>query len=257
MYAELLRILHSMGRFGIALSGGLDSRFLAYSSLRAGCDFMCLTATGCHVPAEETDLAAEWCRGLGIRHVAVPVDVLAVPEVAVNSRDRCYGCKLMVFAVLKEAACGSVLADGTNADDLRSFRPGLRALRELGIRSPLAEAGLNKEDIRSLAAHTGLDRPHQAARPCLLTRLDYGMAPAVPLLERIGRAEAAVAALGIEEFRLRLKPGAAPVLQVAEDVEPDLLDMLLASLDRNGFSGAEIVSGVSVSGYFDRRGREY
>ena len=106
------------------------------------------------------------------------------------------------------------LCDGSNASDRESYRPGLRALEELGVRSPLAEAGLSKDDIHRLAAHTGMDRPDQQARPCLLTRFAYGLAPTAEALAALDEAEYAVAGLlaadgpgPAPEFRLRLVAG--------------------------------------------------
>ena len=149
------------------------------------------------------------------------------------------------------AAAGGcrILCDGSNADDLTAFRPGQRAVREAGVLSPLALAGLHKQELRDLGASWGLDDPQQAARPCLLTRLAYGMSPEPTLLSRLAAAEADLAALpGLGDFRLRLTP--EPVLQAA--VLPDgLRPRVMQVLDAHGFGGAGMVEGT-VSGFFDR-----
>ena len=183
---------------------------------------------------------------------------------SINSRERCYDCKKGLIAalrgVLRERRAGEgsdrLLCDGSNADDLRAFRPGLRALSEARVRSPLAEAGLGKPAIRALAASTGLDRPEQTARPCLLTRLAYGLAPDAALLARLARAEATLAQLpapdddasALGDFRLRLRP--APLLQVTRPpgaLRP-LVDEILA---RHGFAPCETRETSGVSGFFD------
>ncbi len=253
-YTELLRLLRELPALAVALSGGLDSRFLTHAALEAGCAVRALTAIGAHMPREEAEAAAAWAGERGIEHMLIPVDVLAEPEVAANSRERCYDCKHLIFSRLRESAGGIVLADGTNVDDMKSFRPGLRALRELGIRSPLAEAGLSKAEIRWLALDTGLDRPDQAARPCLLTRLEYGLRPSEEILKRLAGAEAALAAAGAGEFRLRLRIGAPPLLQLAAAPSPDLRRNLSFVLREHGFETAEMLAGGPVSGYFDTRG---
>mgnify|MGYP000387916843 CR=1 FL=1 len=145
-----------------------------------------------------------------------------------------------------------LLCDGSNADDLRAFRPGLRALAEAGVRSPLAEAGLSKETIRALAASTGLDRPEQRARPCLLTRMAYGMRPDAAILARLATAEAELAEIGpLGDFRLRLTP--EPVLQ-AENL-PDLRRHEVQNiLQRYGFWPCKMEIGGSVSGFYDAGG---
>lgn len=205
----------------VAFSGGLDSRFLCFALRRAGCDVLALHATGPHVPQAESEAARRWARAQGLPLLEVRHDPLSLPEVAVNSRERCYACK----------------------------RALMRRLREAGVLSPLALAGLHKQELRDLGASWGLDDPQQAARPCLLTRLAYGMSPEPALLARLAAAEADLVALpGLGDFRLRLTP--EPVLQAA--VLPDgLRPRVMQVLDAHGFGGAGMLEGT-VSGFFDR-----
>ena len=237
----------------VAFSGGLDSRFLCFALRRAGCDVLALHATGPHVPQAESAAARCWARAQGLPLLEVRHDPLSLPEVAVNSRERCYACKRALMRRLRDALAAAggcrILCDGSNADDLTAFRPGQRAVREAGVLSPLALAGLHKQELRDLGASWGLDDPQQAARPCLLTRLAYGMSPEPALLARLAAAEADLAALpGLGDFRLRLTP--EPVLQAA--VLPDgLRPQVMQVLDAHGFGGAGMVEGT-VSGFFDR-----
>lgn len=239
----------------VAFSGGLDSRFLCFALRRAGCDVLALHAAGPHVPQAESVAARRWARTQGLPLLEVRHDPLSLPEVAANSRERCHACKRALMRRLREALAVAggcrILCDGSNADDLIAFRPGQRAVREAGVLSPLALAGLNKQDLRRLGAAWGLDDPQQAARPCLLTRLAYGMHPEPALLARLAAAEADLAALpGLGDFRLRLTP--APLLQAAT-LPAALLPRLRQVLEAHGFGGAGMVEGA-VSGFFDRRG---
>lgn len=267
--SALKDLLSTMPELAVALSGGLDSRFLTHAALLAGCRVTALHITGPHMPLRETEEARRWATARGAAFVTVPLNPLGIPAIAAGQRDRCYHCKHAAFSALLATSAPLPLCDGTNADDLSAYRPGLRALRELGIRSPLAEAGLSKADIRQLAARTGMDRPDQAARPCLLTRLAYGMQPDAATLARLAEAEEALENLGLWDFRLRLAPNAPPRLQigpahvVAENMvagTTDAADMarppspadLLRILARHGFGDAAIEVGGPVSGYFDR-----
>lgn len=262
---RLREVLSGLPRLAVALSGGLDSRFLCHMALAAGCDVLALHGEGPHVPGEESAAARDWAQGRGLRLIAFRHEPLALAEVAANSRERCYACKRALLAGMRAALAaageeGRALCDGGNADDQRAFRPGLRAVAEARVRSPLAEAGLTKPAIRELARATGLDRPEQAARPCLLTRLAYGMKPDAALLARVAAAEAALAALdaadrdthgpagGFGDFRLRLSPGA--VLQCVRLPER-LAAAAAAILAEQGFAPFSVVTGGTVSGFFD------
>lgn len=260
---NFVRALRGLPPLAVAFSGGLDSRFLCHAARLCGCDVLAVHARGPHIPPEESAQAAQWAKAAGLPLLMLDFDPLSLPEVARNSRQRCYDCKKGLIAALRAALRerraregGRLLCDGSNADDLRAFRPGLRALAEARVRSPLAEAGLGKAAIRSLAASTGLDRPEQRARPCLLTRLAYGLSPHAALLERLARAEAALARLAASEggpsalgdFRLRLRP--APLLQATrlpEALRPRLEEILAA----HGFTPCEICRTDGVSGFFD------
>ena len=267
--ARLRDVLSGLPRMAVALSGGLDSRFLCHMASACGCDVVAVHGAGPHVPEEESAAAREWAKGRGLRLLTFVHDPLGLPEVMANSRERCYACKRALIAGMREVLAGAgegarVLCDGGNLDDLKAFRPGLRAVAEARVRSPLAEAGLTKATLRELARATGLDRPDQPARPCVLTRLAYGMEPTAGLLARVAAAEAALAALdaedraafgatgGFGEFRLRLSP--EPVMQCARLPER-LAPGVEAVLAAHGFTPFSVVRGEKVSGFFDAGAR--
>lgn len=279
----LASALRDLPRVAVAFSGGLDSRFLCHAALLCGCDVLAVHVYGPHIPPQESAGAAAWADERGLRLHTARFDPLALAEVKTNSPQRCYGCKTGLVALLRgelapmAEAHDRVLCDGTNADDLQAYRPGLRALEEGRVRSPLAEAGLTKAQVREAARATGLDRPWQRARPCLLTRLAYGMRPEADTLARLAAAEADLAALGatasaqeeaqgaalaakqdggsvgaLGDFRLRLTPG--PVLQ-AEKLPEDLLPQLQCILIRHGFWPCRLEAGGNISGFYDAGNR--
>lgn len=247
--SSLRDILLSLPPFALAFSGGVDSRFLAHAAKLCDCDFLLIHARGPHVPEAETACALEWARKKAIPVTLVDYDPLAVAGVRQNGRDRCYWCKKALFTKL--ACCGRTLVDGTNAGDLGQFRPGLRALRELDIFSPLAEAGLDKMAVRQSAVITGLENPGQKARPCLLTRFAYGTGPDYKTLSLLGAAEKELFEIfGSEtDFRLRLVPEA--LLQTVACTEGQKKDVDRVML-KYGFSPCKIIIGENISGFFDR-----
>ncbi|MDE5880065.1 MAG: PP-loop family protein, partial [Desulfovibrio sp.] len=139
--ARLAEVLAGIPRMAVAFSGGLDSRFLCHAAQRAGCDLVLIHGAGPHVPAEESAEAEAWARARGLPIAVQQHDPLLLPEVAANSRERCYACKRMLFEgmrlllkVLFYEKKGYVLCDGGNLDDQRVFRPGLRAVAQAGVR---------------------------------------------------------------------------------------------------------------------------
>ena len=264
--------LQSLTGLVIAFSGGLDSRFLAHVAARGDLSPVLVHVTGPHVPSAETVWAELWTARNNFTLRRFELDPLRVPEVAEGRPDRCYYCKRMMFRTLLDALGpreAFSLCDGTNASDLRATRPGLRALAELSVLSPLAEAGLEKEGIRELARFTALERPGQRARPCLLTRFPYGL--------RVGREQLALLAemeacaeyiLRIvvcsyaepPDFRIRLSENGSFTLQM--DI-PELRDnakgtqvleeALSTAFSEKGLPRVRMELTNAVSGYFDRR----
>lgn len=213
-------------RAALAFSGGVDSAYLLWAGLRAGAEVRPYFVKTPFQPQFELEDARRLCRELGTELMVVEFDILSDGTVAANPPDRCYHCKRRLFSLLRERAVWdgfSLLLDGTNASDDGGDRPGMRALRELEVRSPLRECGLTKETIRALSRQAGLftwDKPSYA---CLATRVPTGRAIAREDLERAERGETALAGLGFVDFRLRLTAEGCK-LQVPEGQLPLVLE---------------------------------
>jgi uncharacterized protein len=212
---RLHEILARLGRVAVAFSGGVDSSYLLAAAVDTlGRDHViALTADSPLVPNSERDTAVAVARQLGAEHRLVPFDELAIPGVVENSPQRCYYCKRArfeaLYALLRDAASDgdateAVLVHGENVDDGDDFRPGAVAARELGVRAPLAEAGLTKADIRTLSRRRGLPTWDHPAAACLASRFPYGTPITRQGLERVERAESTLQALtGLRQVRVR------------------------------------------------------
>jgi pyridinium-3,5-biscarboxylic acid mononucleotide sulfurtransferase len=220
--ATLERILQQMGRVVVAFSGGVDSSFL----LRVAVDclgnssVLAVTVSSPVHPEWERCEAEELARKLDVPHLILPSDELDIEEFLANSPDRCYVCKFNRFGRLVEIARerGFVeVVDGSNVDDLGDRRPGQRAAKERGVRSPLTEAGLTKADIRALSRQLGLptwDRPSQA---CLASRFPYGERLTEAGLSAVGQAEEYLRGLGLVQVRVRSHAGSARIEAEPQD----------------------------------------
>jgi uncharacterized protein len=241
----------------IAVSGGLDSRFLAHIAHCQGLDFRALLFTTPLVSLEERQTAEATVRRMGMPFTAVALNPLQCAEVARNERERCYHCKRFLFSRAHELAAywgGGHILDGTQADDLEEHRPGLAALGELSIKSPLAEIGLSKAALRQLARAVGVDRPDQPSRPCLLTRFAYGYAPSEEELAHVGAAEEALLRQGLGPLRVRVLRGGKACLQLAASsptLDPAQKASVSQTLRAHGLSPFELITTDSLSGFFD------
>jgi uncharacterized protein len=243
----------------VAFSGGIDSRFLCHAALLSGCDVLAVHARGPHIPAGESAHALAWAEERGLPLLVVDFDPLSLPEVVTNSRQRCYACKTGLLAAIGKALAragqqGRVLCDGSNADDLVAYRPGLRALQEADVMSPLAESGMDKAAIRAAARATGLDDPDQRARPCLLTRLAYGLKPDADVLARLAAAEEALSGLaGLEAPHFSEKASAAAAACMAAGCGTPHATGAPNVIDATGAACAPYVTGAahgeSVAGH--------
>ena len=255
----LTQLLAAKSPFALAFSGGLDSRFLAHVALTARLPFTAFHVTGPHIPQKETEKALLWLSCRKIENKIIVFDPLKITTVQAGSVERCYACKKEMFLRLRTLTENMPMLDGSNASDLKQFRPGLKALKELGVLSPLAECGISKPNVRTLAAFSGLDDPSQPSRPCLLTRFDYGVTPTSCLLSQIEKAECAVAELGFTDFRLRISKTSAALLHVGWD-EAGLLEQkhadLTSVLVEHGFENITAEAQISLSGYFDEQKEE-
>ena len=198
----------------LAFSGGVDSAYLLWAGRHWGCDLTAYYVRTAFQPEFEYEDARRLAEEVGVPLRVVEADILSVPLAAANGPDRCYHCKRALFALLWEAARRdghTLLLDGTNASDDAGDRPGLRALRELEVRSPLRECGLTKAEIRAQSKKAGLFTWNKPAYACLATRIPTGTAITAGDLERVEAAEGALFALGFTDFRVRLLSGAARI----------------------------------------------
>ncbi len=203
---KLKSILSSAGSAVIALSGGTDSTFLlSVAAGLPGLRVMAVTVSTPYMFSSEVDEAAQFCRDIGVHHRLVEFDI---PEtVRENPPERCYFCKTRVMKSITAVAVEEGYAfvfDGTNADDLLDYRPGLKALEEAGVRSPLAEARLAKEEIRALARAAGLAVSDRPANACLLTRFPHDTQITATDLRRAEKAEQIVRNEGFTGARVRV-----------------------------------------------------
>ena len=209
-------------RAAIGLSGGVDSTYLLYAGLQYGADIQPYFIKTAFQPAFELEDARRICAELGVELKVIGLDVLAQAQVAANPANRCYYCKRTLFSALRERAAAdgyTLLLDGTNASDSADDRPGMKALNELQVRSPLRECGLTKADVRSLSRKAGLFTADKPSYACLATRIRCDEPITEEKLALVEKAENFLFSLGYSDFRVRLRDGAALLQFKAEQIE--------------------------------------
>lgn len=276
---KLEDIITGYGQMLVALSGGVDSVFLLVFAHKLFNDdrVAALTANGPYFAPDEIQYAAQLCDGLGISHKIIPVDdVLSMVEN--NPQDRCYICKKEIFSRLQTRAeiTGSVLADGTNLDDLSDYRPGYRALQELGISSPLKDAGLTKSDIRYalkeisakdlgltklLTTEEGFPMWEKPAFACLASRIPYGETITVEKLHAIYKAESFLKSLGFHQVRVRHHGDVARIEVLPQDrckfYNDKMMDKVNDAVKTCGFAYAALDLGGYKMGNLNKQEKNH
>jgi len=241
-FQRVKEIIAGLERVLVAFSGGVDSTLVAQLAFDVlGRDnVLAAIAISASLGEDEERDALRILDEIGISHVKVETNEVEDPRYAANHINRCYFCKEHVYAALIDVARQhgfETVVDGFNAEDTSDFRPGRKAGRELGVRSPLCEVGLTKDEIRALARHLGLSNWDKPQMACLSSRVEYGITITPKILSQVDRAEMALRKLGFADLRVRHHDKLARV-----EVEPQLIPRALAQRD-------EIVEAVRAAGY--------
>lgn len=231
---QLQTLFREMEQALVAYSGGIDSTLVA----KVACDVLgdralAVTAVSPSLLPEDLDDACTQAEAMGIRHELVDTYELENPNYAANPVNRCYFCKSELHDTLKPLALEwgyPYVVDGVNADDLQDYRPGIQAAKERGARSPLAEVGITKLEVREIARHLGLSCWDKPAQPCLSSRFPYGEEITLAKLQRVGRAEVYLRKLGLKNLRVRSEGETARIELPAETLKEFVVTTDLESL---------------------------
>lgn len=219
---ELRDFFQECPKVALGFSGGVDSAYLLYAALDHGAQVRPYFIKTAFQPQFELEDARRLCAQLGVELTVVELDVLQIPGVAENPPDRCYHCKRALFGRLRQQAQAdgyTVLIDGTNASDDAGNRPGMRALGELSVRSPLRECGITKAQVRALSKEAGLFTWDKPAYACLATRVPTREAITPETLRKVEAAEEALFSLGYSDLRVRVFHGAARLQLPGQQLE--------------------------------------
>lgn len=245
-YEALLEHLETFESALVAYSGGVDSTLLAFSAhVVLGERCLAVLAVSDTYPLSEVESARSTANDLGLRFHEVETNELVDPRFRANASDRCYHCKTELFGLLRTVADSRGLRhvlDGSNLDDRDDYRPGRRAAAEFDVRSPLAEIGFTKDDIRKVAAMLELPNWDKPSMACLASRFPYGEAVTTDGVLRVGRAETALREMGLRQFRVR-SHGTVARIEVAPDELEDawrFRDRIADAVKNAGFAYASL-----------------
>jgi pyridinium-3,5-biscarboxylic acid mononucleotide sulfurtransferase len=247
----------------LAYSGGVDSYFLLKAMKLSGMRFLAVTANSGTMPEKDFQDAVSFAKETGVDHLVIHTDELSNESFVSNPHDRCFYCKEELFRKLRRIAAErgySHVFDGTNTDDLHDYRPGLKAAALYGVRSPLAESGFSKEDIRGMSRELGLSAWDRPSSPCLSSRFPYGRRITLSGLKQVEKAEEFLRGLGLQELRVR-NHGEIARIEVAEKDMQVLLETesrikITEALRALGFSFVTLDLEGYISGSLNRVLRE-
>ncbi|GHV76438.1 adenine nucleotide alpha hydrolase [Spirochaetia bacterium] len=251
-YRALLAMIAEKGAVAVAFSGGVDSSFLCHASVAAlGARAIAITVVSPMLPKSEIDCAAQVARKVGIEHLLIEESEID-DEVAANPKERCYYCKKIEFGAILETAKKrgiTTVLDGSNLDDMTDYRPGLKALAELEIVSPLRAAGLTKQDIRDLSKRFDLPTWDKPAFACLASRIPYGERIDREKLSRVEKAEILLREKGFRQFRVRSHGDIARIEVAPEERRRFFDEKLLDSVSRSFKSYGFLYVALELEGY--------
>ena len=205
-FNDLLSALRNAESAVLAYSGGVDSSFLLKAMKLSGIRFLAVTAFSETMPEKDLNHAVSFAKEIGVEHLVIHTDELSNESFVSNPPDRCFFCKEDLFKKLHKIAKDNNyehIFDGTNTDDLSDYRPGLKAAALYGVKSPLAEKGFSKQDIRSMSRELGLSTWDHPSSPCLSSRFPYGRRITLSGLRQVEKAEEFLRELGLREVRVR------------------------------------------------------